>query len=402
MKDELVCPHERSLGAITLVLGLIVWVLLILGTVGLALVYLLLGFLFYLFAQSALISWLRGNGVLLSMHQLPDLRAKFEACCDKLGIDERPEAYVLQGGGVLNAFATRFLGRHYVVLLSDIVDAMDANPDGVDFYFGHELGHVRMRHLTGRLLRAPVLWLPLLGAAYSRAKETTCDRHGRACCDSPESAARALVALAAGAQRWKQIDLPAYAEQAVLGKGFWMSFHELIGGYPWLTKRVARVLDPNAAVPGRNPFAYLFALFVPYAGRAGGGAGGVIVVAAVIGILAAVALPAYKDYTIRARMSAAYVVSQPARQALADYFAEHKQGPASLQEAGLSPTLPGGARLSLDAEHLVLTVETSEGELVFVPQPGEDGRLGWRCMPGEGTKPTLVPLACRGDAPVPR
>lgn len=181
-----------------------------------------------------------------------------------------------------------------------------------------------------------------------------------------------------------------------------MSFHELIGGYPWLTKRVARVLDPNAAVPGRNPSAYLFALFVPYAGHAGGGAGGVIVVAAVIGILAAVALPAYKDYTVRARLSAAYVVSQPARQTLADYFAEHKQGPDSLAEVGLSPTLPGGAKLSLDAEHLVLTVETPDGELMFAPEPGEDGRLGWRCMPGEGTKPSLVPLVCRGGAPAPK
>ena len=398
MKDELVCPRERSLSAITLVLGLIVWVLLILGTVGLALVYLLLGFVFYLFAQSALISWLRGNGVLLSMQQLPDLRAKFDAGCDKLGIEERPEAYVLQGGGVLNAFATRFLGRHYIVLLSDIVDAMDANPDGVNFYFGHELGHVRMRHFTGRLLRAPVLWLPLLGAAYSRAKETTCDRHGRACCASPESAARALVALAAGAQRWKQVDLPAYAGQAALGKGFWMSFHELIGGYPWLTKRVARVLDQDAAVLGRNPFAYLFALFVPYAGRAGGGAGGVIVVAAVIGILAAVALPAYKDYTVRARLSAAYIVSAPARQALADYFAEHKQGPDSLAEVGLSPTLPDGTKLSLDAEHLVLTVATPEGELTFVPQPREDGKLGWRCLAGEATRPAQLPALCRDGA----
>lgn len=401
MKDELVCPRERSLGAITLVLGLIVWVILVLGTVGLALVYVLFGFLFYLFAQSAVISWLRGNGVLLSMQQLPDLRARFDACCDKLGIEERPEAYVLQGGGVLNAFATRFLGRNYVVLLSDIVDAMDAHPDGVNFYFGHELGHVRMRHLTGRLLRAPVLWLPLLGAAYSRAKETSCDRHGRACCESPESAARALVALAAGAERWKQVDLPAFAEQAVLSRGFWMSFHELIGGYPWLTKRVARVRDADATMPARNPFAYLFALFVPYAGRAGGGAGGVIIVAAVIGILVAVALPAYKEYTVRARLSAAYIASTPARQTLADYFAEHKQPPASLAEAGISPTLPGGAKLSLDAERMVLGVETPEGDLMFVPQPGEDGRLAWRCLPGEETRPALVPSVCRGDAAAP-
>jgi len=316
-------------------------------------------------------------------------------------MDDKPEAYVLQGGGMLNAFATRFLGRHYVVLLSDIVDAMDEHPDGVSFYFGHELGHVRMRHLTGRLLRAPVLWLPLLGAAYSRAKETTCDRHGRACCESPESAARALVVLAAGARRWKQLDLPAYVEQAVLAKGFWMSFHELIGGYPWLTKRAARVLDPAAAVPGRNPIAYLFALFVPYTGRAGGGAGGVLVVAAIIGILAAVALPAYKDFTTRARLMAAYAGSETARRTIADYVAEHKKGPASLEEAGVPATLADGSKLSLDAEHLVLTLDTAEGQLVFVPERAADGGLAWRCVPGDDTKLTLVPMACRDPAPAP-
>ena len=181
MKDELVYPRENSLGAITLVLGLIGWLLIVVGTFGLALVYLLFGFIFYVFAHSAFISWLRGNSVLLSQAQLPDLRARFEACCKRLGLDEVPEAYLMQGGGTLNAFATRFLGRDYVVLLSDIVDAMDDHPDGVHFYFGHELGHIRRHHLTGNQLRAPVLWLPLLGAAYARAKESTCDRHGRAC-----------------------------------------------------------------------------------------------------------------------------------------------------------------------------------------------------------------------------
>ena len=216
MKDELVYPREVSLGAITLVLGLIGWLLLIVGTFGLALIYLLIGFVFYVFAHSAFISWLRGNAVLLSQAQLPDLRARFEACCARLGLTEPPEAYLMQGGGTLNAFATRFLGRNYVVLLSDIVDAMEEQPGGVDFYFGHELGHIRRHHLTGNLLRAPALWLPLLGAAYARAKEYTCDRHGRACCESPETAARALVALAAGARRWRQVDLPAYAGQAAL------------------------------------------------------------------------------------------------------------------------------------------------------------------------------------------
>ena len=124
MKDELVYPREISLGAITLVLGLIGWLLIVVGTFGLALIYLLFGFVFYVFAHSAFISWLRGNAVLLSQAQLPDLRARFEACCKRLGIEEPPEAYLMQGGGALNAFATRFLGRNYVVLLSDIFDAI--------------------------------------------------------------------------------------------------------------------------------------------------------------------------------------------------------------------------------------------------------------------------------------
>jgi Zn-dependent protease with chaperone function/Tfp pilus assembly major pilin PilA len=396
VQDELVYPRERSLGAITLVLGLLAWLVIVVGTIGIALVYLLLGFVFYLFAQSALIAWLRGNGVLLSAQQLPDLRERFDACCAKLGIDDKPEAYLLQGNGLLNAFATRFLGRSYIVLLSDIVDAMQAHPDGVNFYIGHELGHVRMKHLTGKLLRAPVLWLPLLGAAYSRAKESTCDRHGRACCETADAAARALVALAAGAQRWRMVDLPAYEAQAALTSGFWMSYHELTGGYPWLTKRVARVLHPEQALPRRSGFAYLFALFSPYVGR-GGGAAGIVVLAAVIGVAAAVGIPAYKDFETRTRLGAAYLTSEPARRAIADYYALHKAPPASIDELGMASTLPDGTQLSVDADSMVLTVETPSGQLVFTPEE-TDGKVTWHCSGGDGVRAGQLPSLCHDEA----
>ena len=393
MTDELVYPRERTLGTITLVLGLLVWALLIVGTLGLALVYLLFGFLFYLFAHSALISWVRGNGVLLSAQQLPDLRERFDACCAKLGIADQPEAYLLQGNGILNAFATRFLGRHYIVILSDTVDAMQAHPDGVNFYFGHELGHVRMKHLTGALLRAPVLWLPLLGAAYSRAKESTCDRHGRACCESPETAARALVALAAGAQRWRMVDLAAIEAQAALSSGFWMSYHELVGGYPWLTKRVARVLHPDVPVPRRHGFAWFFALFTPYTGRAGGAAG-LIIVIALIGGIAAAAIPAYHDYTTRAKLTLGYTTSEPARRAIAAYYAEKHEMPATLDDVGVAPTLGPDTRLALDRDTQVLTVDTPGGQLVFLPQES-DGAIVWQCTGGDGVRAAALPAACR-------
>ena len=145
--------------------------------------------------------------------QFPDLHAQYLQCCSRLDIQEPPEAYVLHGDGLFNAFTARFLGRNFVVLLSDVVDAMEEHPDGVRFYIGHELGHIRRGHLTGYKWRAPVLWLPLLGAAYARAREYTCDRHGRACCASAEGAARSLAALAAGSKRWRTLNLAAYRGQ---------------------------------------------------------------------------------------------------------------------------------------------------------------------------------------------
>jgi len=392
--DALVYPRERSLGTITLIFGVLLWAALILGTLGIALIYLLIGFIAYLFAHSALISYVKGNGVELSPKQFPDLYARFDACCRKLGMDKRPEAYVLHGDGLFNAFATRFLGRHYVVLLSEVVDAMEEHPDGVDFYIGHELGHIRMKHITGRLLRWPALWLPLVGAAYARAQESTCDRHGRACSSSPDNAARALAALAAGARRWRSIDISAFKLQGSKSSGFWMSYHELTSGYPWLTKRVARVVDSDTKMPGRHGFAYLLALFVPYAGRLGGAAGPLIMVA-VIGILAAVALPAYQDYTQRAKLSAAYLNTAGARTALGEYYLNNKAVPESLEQAGLADRLADGSSLSLNAKTMALTLNTLQGELVLVPSDDGSGTIRWQCVLGEGVRPQHAPKECR-------
>ncbi|MDB6159725.1 MAG: peptidase [Gammaproteobacteria bacterium] len=394
--DELVYPRERTLGTITLVLGLLVWVVLLIGTFGGALLMLAVGFLLYLFAQSALIAHIKGNGVELSETQFPDLYAHFSACCDRLNMPERPRAYVIAGNGTLNAFATRFLGLQYVVLMSDVIDAMDKHAEGVRFYMGHELGHLRLRHISGHLFRWPILWLPLLGAAYSRAKESSCDRHGLACCTSPASAAHALAALSAGAKRWAKLDAGSYLRQSAGETGFWMSFHELVAGYPWLTKRFARVMDTKAQAPPRNGFAYVLALFVPYAGRLGAGFGFLLSVY-IVGVLAAVALPAYNDYKIRAALQLVVTESQGARDALAHFYESSQQVPDSLSRIGVASTLPDGSHLSLDTRRMLLTVSTARGELIFVPSVAE-GHVLWSCTNGERIKPTQLPASCRtGD-----
>jgi len=398
--ESLIYPNEKRLFVIGLVISVIAWLALVLGTLGIALIYVVLAFIFYLFIQSALVSYLQGNGTRITAEQFPDLHQRIQDCAAKLGVDPVPDAYLLLGNGVFNAFATRFLGRNFVVLMSDVVDALESEPDAVNFYIGHELGHIRRRHLVWGPLLFPASILPLLGAGYSRAREYTCDRHGLVCCTSPTLAAKGLAALAAGGRRWKTLDTARYAEQAQASGGFWMSFHELTGSYPWLVKRMARVLgnDQVARIPSRNVFAWVLAAFIPRLAVAGGAAS-LLITVAVIGILAAVALPAYQDYTVRAKIAGVLTEGDLAAAALEQYYYRTGSVPANLTVAGYSSTPGPTIRAITNDQKAVIRIELAFSPLqgkamLLVPSLDSNKRIIWKCTAGD-VPPRYVPLRCR-------
>nr|WP_297353287.1 M48 family metalloprotease [uncultured Caldimonas sp.] len=397
MNQQLVYKHERALAAICLVFSLFIWVPLTLLTAGLVLFY---GFIAYLFVHSAFISYIKGTAVKLTPTQFPDLHKRFVECCRKLEVQELPEAYVLHGDGLFNAFATRFLGRHFVILLSDVVDAFDDQPEALDFYIGHELGHIRRGHLTGAIWRAPAALLPLLGAAYSRAREYTCDLHGLACCPNPEHAARGLAAISAGGKRWANVNLRELAQQSQHSGGFWMSYHELTGDYPWLVKRLARLLDgDNVQFPRRSGFAWLFAFFTPRVGGHGSGAVGIFAMVAVVGILAAVALPAYQDYTKRTQASEAYQYGMQAAKLVEGYYVQNEEVPESLEQAGFtSGALPAGLdSIAYSGEDVnVVLVMKDETTIRLIPRLDDEGNVHWSCESDMAHK--HLPPACRIEA----
>lgn len=411
---NLIYGKENPLFVILLVLSLIIWLVVIVGTIGVALIIFLIGFIVYLFIHSTYISYVRGNGVRLGKEQYPELYAQVEAAAKKLGIEKVPDAYLLNSNGVLNALATRFLWRNFMVLYADIVNALDDRPGAVSFYIGHELGHITRGHLTWGPVLAPGKCFPYIGFAYRRAQEYTCDLHGLACCENMEDAQRALVVLAAGKRRWKQLNFAAYGQQLQDTRGFWMSFHELTSDYPWLVKRVEHVTavaeKREYKPPRRSVFAWILALFVFRAGPTG--ALGALIWVYIIGIMAAIAIPAYQDYITRSQVSEGIQIAGSLEQPLANYYQTNHSWPGEL-----APSFPkSNVGRYTDTITLVGTSDETIGVLATFKAQGvnrgiagkgvelwtNDGGNTWQCGPGglDPVDPKYLPASCRdGGAP---
>jgi len=416
---DLPYKNEKKLFIISCVIAAIFWLLITAVTFGIVFIYLLVAYLFFLFAHSAFISHLKGNGVRITEDQFPDLYQSLLRNSEKVGLHHVPEAYILRTD-FFNALATRFRGRNFVVLFSDVVDALETQPGAIDFYIGHELGHLHSKHLQWAPFLVFSAWVPLLGPAYRRAQEYTCDRYGAMCCRDDSDVVAAISTMSAGDTRWTSLNLDAYLKQINETSGFWMSFNELNNDYPWLTKRMAAALsfrqDKDISFPSRHGFAWFLSVFIP---RFGGGPVVSMIIAIVIvvylGIAAAVAIPAFQDYTdkaenavenvaIQTELEHAYQLASQLENKMALY-AKVNEGswPTELAEIGVTKEelADTSGRYEIDIyDEGIIGIEVwtdGEGEQYVVIEPmvdEENGDIVWVCY-GQDIDEAILPLECQ-------
>ena len=61
----------------------------------------------------------------------------------------------------------------------------------------------------------------------------------------------------------------------------------------------------------------------------------------IVGMVAAIAIPAYQDYTIRAQVTEGLNLASAPKAAVAEYYAQHGEWPLDAEAAGLQDVIDG-------------------------------------------------------------
>ncbi|HEZ6084246.1 TPA: pilin [Neisseria meningitidis] len=114
-----------------------------------------------------------------------------------------------------------------------------------------------------------------------------------------------------------------------------------------------------------------------------------MIVIAIVGILAAVALPAYQDYTARAQVSEAILLAEGQKSAVTEYYLNHGIWPGNNSSAGVasSSTIKGKYVQKVEVKNGVVTAtmlssgvnKEIKGKKLSLWAKRQNGSVKWFC-----------------------
>lgn len=128
----------------------------------------------------------------------------------------------------------------------------------------------------------------------------------------------------------------------------------------------------------------------------------IFVFIALIGIMAAIALPAYQDYTQRARTTEALYYGKQAQAHVAQFYGTQRTLPSSLAEAGFNVALPQSvSAIEINPENgtisiIMASAAMANQALLLEPSVDSDDNLSWQCRSDE-IDDKYLPIECRSN-----
>ncbi|HFC7392887.1 TPA: pilin [Neisseria meningitidis] len=114
-----------------------------------------------------------------------------------------------------------------------------------------------------------------------------------------------------------------------------------------------------------------------------------MIVIAIVGILAAVALPAYQDYTARAQVSEAILLAEGQKSAVTEYYLNHGEWPGNNSSAGVASAsdIKGKYVQSVTVANGVITAQMAssgvnkeiQGKKLSLWAKRQNGSVKWFC-----------------------
>lgn len=235
-------PKEQTYFTIAAIIGGVIWLGIIAGTMGLALIcFVFLGFILWI-AEKFLEASLFGDAIHVSESQYSEINDRVNQMAERMDLVDVPKIFILNGNGISNALAVKFFTGKYILLFSDLIDNTIFGDDtsALDFIIAHELAHHKMGHLSlwKTLIVKPSMFIPFLGSAYSRACEYTADGVASQM-TSTDAGSRSLSYLSVGSLKLAQRVCPdSFQRQELQINSFFGYLSEILQSHPRMTKRI--------------------------------------------------------------------------------------------------------------------------------------------------------------------